>query len=124
MTKQQLPPDVADEPSPPFEDALAKLERSVSQLEDGKLGLSQSLQCYEEGVKQLKLCYRALEIAERKIELLAGVDAEGRAITEPFDDGEMTLDEKAAARSQRRSRPASRNRAADQERDSSGELFS
>jgi exodeoxyribonuclease VII small subunit len=101
VAKKQTP----DDPSQPsFEESLAKLEQAVRQLEEGQLGLSESLECYEQGVKQLKQCYQALEAAERKIELLTGVDAEGRPITEPFDEAEMSLEEKAGARSQRRSR--------------------
>ena len=83
---------------------MGALEQVVRQLEEGRLGLSESLECYEHGVKHLKQCYRALETAERKIELLAGVDAEGNPISEPFDEGEMSLDEKATSRSKRRSR--------------------
>ena len=77
----------------------------MRRLEAGQLGLSESLECYEAGVKQLKQCYRALETTERKIALLTGVDADGRPITEAFDEAEMSLDEKAATRSRRRSRP-------------------
>jgi exodeoxyribonuclease VII small subunit len=86
----------------PFEESLDKLEQVVLDLEEGRLGLSESLACYEQGVKHLKQCYRALETAERKIELLAGVDADGNPVSEPYDDQEMTLDEKAAARTERR----------------------
>jgi exodeoxyribonuclease VII small subunit len=44
-----------------------------------------------------------LERAERKIELLSGVDADGNPITEPFEDVELSsLEEKAASRGQRR----------------------
>lgn len=88
-----------------FEQALEQLEQAVRQLEDGQLGLSESLDCYQRGVQHLKQCYRALEAAERKIELLTGVDAEGRPVTQPFDESEMSLEEKAASRSRRRSRP-------------------
>ncbi len=123
MAKQNFQTPTNDEPVVTFEESLAKLERSVRQLEEGKLGLSESLQCYEEGVKQLKQCYRDLESAERKIELLAGVDAEGNPVTEPFDEREMTLDEKAASRSQRRSRPANRVSPADDESGPPGGLF-
>jgi len=123
MAKHGVEAAACGDQTPTFEESLEKLERSVRQLEDGKLGLSQSLQCYEEGIKQLKLCYRVLEVTERKIELLAGVDAEGHPLTEPFDEQEMTLDEKAASRSQRRSRPASRNVAADPEQGPRGGLF-
>ena len=60
----------ADECS--FEDSLAALEQVVHDLEDGNLGLTQSLDRYETGVKHLKRCYRLLESAERRIELLTG----------------------------------------------------
>lgn len=123
MAKQNSATPASDDSAPTFEQSLARLERSVRQLEEGKLGLSESLQCYEEGVKQLKQCYRDLETAERKIELLAGLDAEGKPVTEPFDEREMTLDEKAASRSQRRSRPANRASAADDESGPPGGLF-
>ena len=69
-----------------FEQALAALEQVVRDLEDGRLGLAESLARYEEGVKLLKNCYAQLEQAERRIELLTGVDAAGNAIVAPFDD--------------------------------------
>ncbi len=70
---------------PTFEDALKRLEEIVGQLEAGQLGLEQSLARYEEGVKLLRRCYELLQRAERRIELLTGVDASGRPITQPFD---------------------------------------
>jgi exodeoxyribonuclease VII small subunit len=69
-----------------FEQAIAALEQVVRDLEDGRLGLAESLARYEEGVKLLKNCYAQLEQAERRIELLTGVDAAGNAIVAPFDD--------------------------------------
>ena len=39
-----------------FEDALAKLEQVVQQLEDGRIGLTQALARYEEGVKLAEIC--------------------------------------------------------------------
>ena len=86
-----------------FEQALAQLELIVRKLEEGQLGLSESLAEYEAGVRHLQQCYAALEKAERKIELLAGVDAAGNPITRPFDDAELTLEQKAESRSRRRS---------------------
>jgi exodeoxyribonuclease VII small subunit len=86
-----------------FEESLDELEKIVSELESGKLGLSDALARYEEGVKHLKGCQHLLESAERKIELLSGVDAEGNPITQPFDESDVdSLDAKAAARGQRR----------------------
>ena len=71
---------------PDFEQALKRLEEIVHLLEEGDLGLNESLARYEEGVKLLRQSYDLLQRAERKIELLSGVDAEGNPITEPFDD--------------------------------------
>ena len=87
-----------------FEASLQRLEDIVGLLEGGQLGLSESLAQYEQGVKYLKFCYRQLERAEQKIELLSGVDAEGRVQTQPFAEADMSLEEKQAARSRRRSR--------------------
>jgi exodeoxyribonuclease VII small subunit len=86
-----------------FEDCLEKVEQAVQNLEGGELGLSESLTEYESGVKHLKQCYQLLEGAERKIELLAGVDDEGRPLTEPYDDESLALEEKSEARGRRRS---------------------
>jgi exodeoxyribonuclease VII small subunit len=93
-----------------FEDSLCGLEEIVAELESGKLGLSEALARYEEGVKHLRMCQELLERAERRIEVLSGVDADGNPIARPFDDVETeSLEEKTAVRGQRRSnsgRPA------------------
>jgi len=93
----------SDTVAPSFEESLGELEAIVGELESGKLGLSEALARYEEGVKHLKSCHQLLERVERKIELLSGMDAEGNPITEPFDEREhASLEEKAAARGRRR----------------------
>lgn len=86
-----------------FEQALQRLEQIVQQLEDGQLGLEDSLTCYEEGVGHLKRCYEALGRAERKVELLSRIDDDGNCETEPFEEQEMSLEDKRESRSQRRS---------------------
>jgi exodeoxyribonuclease VII small subunit len=89
--------------APSFEVSLAELEAIVGELESGKLGLSDALARYEQGVQHLKSCHQLLERVERKIELLSGMDAEGNPLTEPFDEREhASLEEKAAARGRRR----------------------
>jgi exodeoxyribonuclease VII small subunit len=103
VVKKRDESDATGELAPSFEQSLEKLERIVHELEDGQLGLSDSLARYEEGIKYLNLCYQELEKAERKIEILTGIDADGNPVTQPFDDRETTLEEKAARRSQRRS---------------------
>src|SRR3989304_6628845 len=93
----------SDTVAPSFEESLGELEAIVGELESGKLGLSEALARYEEGVKHLKSCHQLLERVERKIELLSWMDAEGNPITEPFDEREhASLEEKAAARGRRR----------------------
>src|SRR5829696_4542871 len=96
-------PATRDECASSFEDSLNELESIVAELEGGKLGLSDALSRYEEGVKHLKGCQQLLESAERKIELLSGVDSEGNPITMPFEhEDEESLEAKGAARAQRR----------------------
>ncbi len=74
-----------DDALPTFEGSLAELQQIVQDLEDGKLGLEASLSRFEAGIGLLKSCYRILEEAEQKIEILTGVDAEGNPATAPFD---------------------------------------
>ena len=93
-------------PPPRFEDALGKLQASVARLEAGELDLSDALACYEQGIGQLKVCYELLENAERRIELLCGVDAEGNPTTTPYADEAMSLEQKRDSRSQRRTHGA------------------
>lgn len=76
------------EPSPSpltFEQALAELDRIVRELEDGKIGLEESLARYEQGVTLLKQCYGQLRRVEQRIHELTGVDEQGNPITKPFD---------------------------------------
>ena len=68
-----------------FEQALERLEAVVRDLESGETGLDRSLERYEEGVQLLKRCRAILDVAERKIRLLTGVDARGDPITQEFD---------------------------------------
>jgi exodeoxyribonuclease VII small subunit len=67
-----------------FEQALAALDQIVHDLEDGQIGLEESLTRYEEGVGLLKRCYAQLRAAEQRILLLTGVDDEGQPILQPF----------------------------------------
>ena len=119
--------DPTKSPDPPtFEAALKQLDAIVQELEDGQIGLAQGLNRYEEGVKLLKQCYQLLEHAGRRIELLSRVDSEGRAHGEPFDEGALSLEEKAQARGRRRSsgkNPDSNPLHAQDEIDETGRLF-
>jgi exodeoxyribonuclease VII small subunit len=83
------PSNSSEPPSGPrFEEALAQLEQIARDLEDGDLGLEESLARYESGVRLLRQCNELLTKAERKIELLAGVDADGNPVLRPFEVAE------------------------------------
>ena len=104
MSKKKPAP--TDEPLS-FEESLDQLEQIVAKLEGGKLGLADSLAAYERGVSRLNGCYQMLTVAERRIEQVQAVDAEGKAKTKPFVDSDADdLSEKSAARSRRRTASA------------------
>lgn len=58
-----------------FEDAIARLEKIVSELEDGELSLDEALKRYEDGVKLSAFCSKKLDVAEKKVKQL--VKSEG-----------------------------------------------
>ena len=84
MAKKQSKQETAGQPT--FEEAIERLETIVRQLEEGEIGLNEALEQYEKGVKLLRRCYDLLEGAERRIELLSGIDAEGNPVSTPMDD--------------------------------------
>ncbi len=53
-----------------FESALAELESLVEQLENGDLGLDESLQRFERGVALTRACQKALQQASQKVRKL------------------------------------------------------
>lgn len=67
-----------------FEDALARLETIVTELEKGDLPLEEALKIFEEGVRLSKSCMKMLEEAERKVEILLK-DKDGKKRPRPFE---------------------------------------
>ena len=53
-----------------LEEAMARLEEIVKELENEKLPLDKSLKLYEEGVRLAGKCSDELESAKRKIQIL------------------------------------------------------
>lgn len=53
-----------------FEEAMAKLEEVVKDLEDENISLDSAMEKFEEGVKLSELCLKKLNEAEKKIEEL------------------------------------------------------
>ena len=98
-------PAPSNSEQPTFEAALAELQRIVADLENGSVGLEESLARFERGVALLKTCYATLEQAEQRIELLVGVGADGTPLTQPFD-ASATANADAPTVGRRRSRKA------------------
>lgn len=66
-----------------FEEQMEELEKIVSELENGKLSLDESVSKFEEGIKISKDCSKILEEAERKITIL--VNEDGKMKEENFE---------------------------------------
>lgn len=106
------------DPPPSFEKDLEALEKIVEELEEGGISLDESLKKFEEGMRLAQRCDKALNAAEKKIELLTR-NASGELETEPFGDDEAGEDEDAPA-----DRPARKRAAAESDEDEEdGELL-
>jgi exodeoxyribonuclease VII small subunit len=66
-----------------FEQAMARLEIIVTELEKGDLPLDDSLRIFEEGIRLSKTCLKMLEEAERKVEILVQ-EKDGRRRLQAF----------------------------------------
>ncbi len=59
-----------------FEEKLRELEQLVTRMEDGNLGLEESLEAFENGVKLVRDCQQALEAAEQKVKVLTSAEGD------------------------------------------------
>ena len=100
MAKKKV---TVEKKQPSFEEALQALEDIVHQLEEERLPLANALAQYEQGVKCMKTCFEQLQHAERRIEILSGVDADGNPLVEPFDPETCSSAEFTKKRAQRKS---------------------
>jgi exodeoxyribonuclease VII small subunit len=75
---------MAKKPDIKFEDALARLEKIVTQLEEGEVSLDNSLKIFEEGIELSRICASKLEEAERKIEILTKTK-DGKMVKKTFE---------------------------------------
>jgi len=53
-----------------FEQAIARLEEIVKNMESGTCALDKSLSLFEEGVKLVKFCNAELDNAEKRVKIL------------------------------------------------------
>ena len=67
-----------------FEEALAQLESMVTAIEQGKIGLQESIAQYEQGVKLIARCRSILADAEARIQQLQLAE-DGRLTAAPAD---------------------------------------
>jgi exodeoxyribonuclease VII small subunit len=67
-----------------FDELLDRLQKVVSKLEAGNLGLEDSLATYEEGVGLARAAHSVLDGAEKRVELLVRAGATG-VVREPLD---------------------------------------
>ncbi len=86
MAKKKSNTDKTDIESLSFERSLADLEKIVAELEGGELSMDDALASYEVGIGRLKRCYQLLDAAEKKVEQLISVDADGNANTKSFNE--------------------------------------
>jgi len=107
-----------------FEDALAELERIVRALDAGQSSLEASLRDYEKGIQLLRHCHATLQNAERRIEVLKGVNPDGGFVTEVAAESQFLTD--AVQPGQRKSEPLRKKRVRktirDNEPDDSGDM--
>ena len=67
-----------------FNKGLLKLEKIISKMDSGELGLEESLKCFEEGVKIHRQCHSALKDAAQRISILSESDEYNEE--KPFGD--------------------------------------
>ena len=53
-----------------FEESIKELEKIVARLEKGDIGLEESLDLFEKGIKLSKACNEMLDKAEKKVSVL------------------------------------------------------
>ncbi|MBX3301702.1 MAG: exodeoxyribonuclease VII small subunit [Nitrospira sp.] len=73
-----------------FEQAMARLEAIVGELEKGDLPLDESLKIFEEGIRLSKNCLKVLEEAEKKVEVLVQ-DKNGKKQLRAFTSEDLDL---------------------------------
>ncbi|PIQ88969.1 MAG: exodeoxyribonuclease VII small subunit [Candidatus Omnitrophica bacterium CG11_big_fil_rev_8_21_14_0_20_42_13] len=70
-----------------FEEALARIEKIVAELEGGKLTIEDAVKKYEEGIRLAGICSKTLDSAKRKVEVL--MKKEGASLDKRFETEEL-----------------------------------
>jgi exodeoxyribonuclease VII small subunit len=69
----------------PFEASLERLTTIVERLENGDLGLEESLALFEEGIRLARHAQERLDAAEKRVEELIATDEEGEPVIRELD---------------------------------------
>ena len=70
-----------------FEEAMSRLESTVSSLDSGNMSLDDSILAFEEAVRLIRFCNDKLENAEKKVKILIE-NADGAVSDAPFCENE------------------------------------
>ena len=76
---------LAATPGVTFENAIQRLGEIVESLEQGEQPLEESIALFEEGMTLAKSSQEILDRAERRIEELLGVDAQGKPVVRELE---------------------------------------
>ncbi len=71
-------------PPKSFEEAVAELEKILSDIEAGQLGLEETLTRYERGNFLIQHCRQVLSAAEKQIDVISRA-ADGSVQTQPLE---------------------------------------
>lgn len=83
MAKTTTPAQTSPGTPAAFEQSLDELESLVTRMEQGDLGLEESLAAFERGVSLYRSCQGALDQAELRVRKL--LDPEAPDHTDPFE---------------------------------------
>ena len=67
-----------------FEEASARLEALVAQMEAGQLPLDEMIAAFEEGRRLVAFCNAKLSEVQKRVEVIKAQEADGSIAREPF----------------------------------------
>jgi len=86
-TRKKEAPAEVQQPSGalPFESSLERLTKIVERLENGELGLEESLALFEEGIGLARAAQERLDAAEKRVEELIAADQNGDPVSRELE---------------------------------------
>ncbi len=68
-SKASIAEDAQEDAQPNYEQAIAELEKLISDMESGKMSLEANLASYKRGSELIKLCQRLLDQVEQQVKI-------------------------------------------------------